>query len=205
MCIRDRIRELIGSPIGRPPLRELARGCKETAIIFDDLTRPTPVSRVLPFVLEELAAAGIGDDQIRFIAALGAHGAHTRIDFEKKLGPEVLRRFRVYNHNPYENCTDMGTTGRGTPVSINSEAAACDLMLAIGSILPHPFMGFGGGGKIVFPGIASMESIQANHMLAAIQLLGAGLSPVDGLGPVSYTHLQADIIRPCIVYFFVRS
>ena len=82
----DQIRELIGSPIGSPPLRKLARGCKEIAIIFDDLTRPTPVSRVLPFVLEELSAAGIEDGQIRFIAALGAHGAHDRIDFEKKLG-----------------------------------------------------------------------------------------------------------------------
>jgi nickel-dependent lactate racemase len=189
----DQIRELIGSPIGSPPLRKLARGCKEIAIIFDDLTRPTPVSRVLPFVLEELSAAGIEDEQIRLIAALGAHGAHTRIDFEKKLGPEVLRRFRVYNHNPYENCTDMGTTERGTPVSINSEAAACDLMVAIGSILPHPFMGFGGGGKIVFPGIASMDSIQANHMLAGIQLLGAGLSPVDGLGRFDDNEARLDV------------
>ena len=189
----DQIRELIGNPIGSPPLRELARGRREIAVIFDDLTRPTPASRVLPLVLEELAAAGIEDEQVRFIAALGAHGAHTRLDFEKKLGPEVLRRFRVYNHNPYENCTQVGTTGRGTPVSINSEAVACDLILAIGSILPHPFMGFGGGGKIVFPGIASMESIQANHMLAAIQLLGAGLSPVDGLGRFDGNEARLDV------------
>ncbi len=178
----DQIRETIANPTGCAPLREMAAGRKEAVIIFDDISRPTPVAKIVPHILEELNAAGFDEARIRFIAALGAHGAHTRLDFEKKLGPDVIRRYRVYNHNPYENCTEVGTTSRGTPVSINSEAAACDLKIAVGSILPHPFMGFGGGGKIVLPGIASMDSIQANHMLAGIILLGSGMSPVDGLG-----------------------
>lgn len=176
------IGDAVRNPKGCPPLRELARGRKEAVIIFDDLSRPTPVAAIVPHILEELHGAGLEDNQVRFIAALGAHGAHTRLDFEKKLGAGVISRYRVYNHNPYENCTEIGTTSRGTKVSINSEAANCDLKVAVGCILPHPFMGFGGGGKIILPGIASMDSIHANHMLAGIQLLGQGLSPVDGLG-----------------------
>lgn len=187
------IKQVITHPVGCPPLRELAHGRRSVAIIFDDITRPTPAARLIPFILEELAAAGIGDEQIRFIAALGAHGAHTRLDFEKKLGAEVIRRFPVYNHNPYENCSEVGVTKRGTTVSINSEVAGCDLKIAVGSILPHPFMGFGGGGKMIMPGIAAMDSIHANHMIAGMQLLGAGLSPVDGLGWFDDNPAQADV------------
>jgi nickel-dependent lactate racemase len=150
-------------PIGSKPLRELAKGKKEVAILFDDLARPTPVSEILPFLLQELERAGISDQQIRFIAALGAHGAHTANDFRKKLGQEVLDRFPVYNHHPFNYCTYLGKTSRGTPVSINREVMACDLKIGIGSIVPHAFSGFGGGGKIILPGVSHIDSITYNH------------------------------------------
>ena len=46
------------APVG-PRLRELARGRRRPLIIVDDLTRPTPVDRLLPQVLAELRSAGI--------------------------------------------------------------------------------------------------------------------------------------------------
>jgi len=98
-------------------------------------------------------------------AATGAHGAHTFQDFQKKLGSEILDKFPVYNHNVYENCTYVGQTSLGTKLSINSEVMSCDLKIGIGSTVPHPQTGFGGGGKIVLPGIASIESIEAFHLL----------------------------------------
>ena len=134
-------------PIGTAPISELARGKKEVVILFDDLARPTPVSEIVPFVLRELERAGISDRQVRFIAALGAHGAHTANDFRKKLGEEVLDRFPVYNHHPFDFCTYLGKTSRGTPLSINKEVMACDLKIGIGSIVPHAFSGFRGRGK----------------------------------------------------------
>ena len=82
----DKIRAAINSPLGSPPIRELARGKKEVVIIFDDMSRVTRVAEIVPSVLEELAAAGIADSQVRFIAALGTHGAMNRLDFVKKLG-----------------------------------------------------------------------------------------------------------------------
>ena len=85
----DQIREAVtDNLIGIPPIRELARGKKEVVIIFDDMTRVTRVAEIVPFVLKELAAAGIPDSHIRFIAALGCHGAMNRLDFVKKLGEE---------------------------------------------------------------------------------------------------------------------
>ncbi len=58
----DEIRAAITSPVGMPPLKELARGKKEVVILFDDLTRSTRVHEIVPFILEELAEAGITDD-----------------------------------------------------------------------------------------------------------------------------------------------
>lgn len=156
------IRKAFANPIGTRTIKELAKGKKEVAILFDDMSRPTPTAVLIPYVLEELAAAGIADDNIRFIAAIGAHGTMNGIDFRKKLGDEIMGRFLVYNHNPYENCTPLGVSRHGTPISVNSEFMACDLKIGIGCLVPHPY-GFGGGSKIILPGVASMETIASNH------------------------------------------
>jgi nickel-dependent lactate racemase len=151
------------NPIGSKCIQELAKARKEVAVLFDDMARPTPVSEIVPYVLRELEKGGISDEQIRFIAALGAHGAQTANDFRKKLGQEILDRFPVYNHHPFDHCTYLGKTSRGTPVSINREVMACDLKIGIGCIVPHSFSGFGGGGKIILPGVAHIDSISYNH------------------------------------------
>ena len=182
----DGIRKAFRIPIGTRTIKELAKGKREVAILFDDMSRATPSAVMIPYVLEELAAAGIADDNIRFIAAIGAHGSMNGIDFRKKLGDEVMGRFLVYNHNPYENCTPLGTSSQGIPISINSEVMSCDLKIGIGSIVPHPFTGFGGGGKIILPGVASMETIDANHTRL-------GLSPTIGIGKYEGNILKQDV------------
>jgi nickel-dependent lactate racemase len=159
----EQIKEAVGKPIGMAPLREYARGRKEVVIIFDDMTRVTRTAEIVPHVLEELTAAGIEDRQVRFIGACGCHGAMTRADFEKKLGEETLKRCPVYNHAPYDNCVYAGTTKRGTKLYINAEVMKCDLKIGIGSIVPHIMAGFGGGGKLVLPGVASYDTIVAFH------------------------------------------
>jgi lactate racemase len=172
------------TPIGSKPISELASGKKEVVILFDDLARPTPAYEIVPIVLRELEKAGISDHQIRFIAALGAHGAHTANEFRKKLGEEVLDRFPVYNHHPFDFCTYLGKTSRGTPVSINKEVMACDLKIGIGSIVPHPFSGFGGGGKILLPGVAHIDSIAYNHGTLLKNHPGSvGLGRIEGNVP----------------------
>lgn len=159
----EAIRAAITSPIGMPPLRETARGKKEVVILFDDMTRSTRTSRIVPYVLEELAEAGITDDRIRFIAAVANHQALDRASLAKKLGEDIVARFPVYNHCPFLNCTEVGTTSYGTKAFINSEVMHCDLKIAIGSILPHVQYGFSGGSKMVIPGVASYETVVAHH------------------------------------------
>ena len=151
------------NPIGTEPLRELARGSKEVAIIFDDFTRITPVGEIALHILDELHAAGVVDDQVRFICALGAHGAHDMNMLRKKLGDDIVRNYPVYNHNCYENCTQVGVTSQGTPIKLNNEYLDCDLRIGIGGISPHVQTGFGGGGKIILPGISHIDAITYFH------------------------------------------
>jgi len=185
-------REAFANPIGTKPIRDLARGKSEVVILFDDMSRATRVAEIVPYVLEELEAAGIKDDSIRFIAALGTHGALTRIDFVKKLGEAVLGRFPVYNHNPYENCTFLGNTSRGTPVEINSEFMGCDLKIGIGCIVPHPLTGFSGGGKIILPGVASMDTIAYNHGTLTAEAMGRGEDIGTWIGKYEENMLRLD-------------
>jgi nickel-dependent lactate racemase len=169
--------QAFANPIGTQRIRDLARGKAEVAILFDDITRPTRTYEILPYVLRELEEAGISDAQIRLIAAMGSHGAHDNHALRKKLGQETLERFLVFNHNPWENCTPVGTTSHGTPLAVNREVMSCDLKIGIGCILPHPQVGFGGGGKLILPGVAHIDSIEHFHvkvMASAPQTTGMG-------------------------------
>ncbi len=180
------IRKAVSGPIGMPPLREYARGKKEVVIIFDDMARVTRVAEIVPHVLEELAAAGIKDSQIRFIAACGCHQAMTRIDFAKKLGEDVMKRFPVYNHAPYGKNIYAGTTSSGIKVHINAEVMKCDLKIGIGSIVPHIMAGFGGGSKIVLPGVAAFGAIAAMHTPQVSSETGGVKDTITGMG--KYKH-----------------
>ena len=186
------IRAALNNPIGTKPLSELAKGKKEVVIIFDDQSRITRTAEIVPYVLKALAEADIKDKNIRFVCALGCHGAQTRVDFVKKLGEDVLTRFPVYNHNPFANCVSVGKTKTyGTEVSINAEVMKCDLKIAIGMVVPHPMSGFGGGGKIILPGVSSFATIQHNHhrTFQDIPLMGKKM----GIGSFEENPMQLDI------------
>ena len=189
----EEIENAIARPIGTVPLRELARGKNEVVIIFDDMTRVTRVGEIVPFLLKELGEAGIPEDKIRFVCALGCHGALNRIDFIKKLGEEVVARFPVYNHNPFDRCTYAGTTKTyGTKLSVNSEVMKCDLKIAIGLVAPHPATGFGGGGKIILPGVASFETAKHNHLSAMKDAFSHQENPVIGMGIFDKNPMRLD-------------
>jgi nickel-dependent lactate racemase len=151
------------------------------------------VAEIVPHVLAELAAAGIADTQIRFIGACGCHGAMHRLDFARKLGEDIMTRFPVYNHNPFANCVYAGTTARGTRVCINAEVMKCDLKLGIGSVVPHIMAGFGGGGKILLPGVAAYETIAALHAPPVSSGESGLQDTVSGMGVLESNPRRRDI------------
>ena len=159
----DEMRAALANPIGSPRLGEMAKGKNKVCILFDDIPKPTPASRIMPFVLEELHGGGISDEQIRFVCAPGTHRPLVHFEFVAKLGQEIVDRYPVYNHTIWENVVHVGTTARGTPVFVNREYSSCDLKVAVGGIIPHLSAGFAGGGKLVMPGICGIDTIAHHH------------------------------------------
>lgn len=159
----EEIRNRIMDPIEGPSLEELAKGRKQAVIVFDDMTRPTPVKDAAPYVLEALHRAGMKKDQIRFIWALGTHGTYDMINARKKLGDEIVENYAVYNHDPFQNTVRVGRTPTGVELWFNREFMACDLKIGIGCITAHVHVGFGGGAKIILPGVAGIETINQFH------------------------------------------
>ncbi|MCK5669965.1 DUF2088 domain-containing protein, partial [Candidatus Bathyarchaeota archaeon] len=176
----EQIKAAIASPLGQKPLAKLAEKAEEVVIIFDDMTRPTKTFQYTPFILETLHKAGIPEDNIRFIIAPGTHGTYGRRDFVKKLGDEIVSNYAVYNHNPYDIIDYLGKTEMGTPVWVNSEVMACDLKIGVGTVLFHRLTGLSGGGKMISPGVAGMETIKYNH--GDIGGFGPGLTPCKTTG-----------------------
>jgi lactate racemase len=158
------IAESVQKPHGTKRLRELAHGKRQVVIMFDDVARPSSPARVIPPLLGELHEAGIQDRQIRFVAAYGTHTPMRREDFLRKLGEDTVARFPIYSHNPYENLVNIGKTSRGIPILINREVMECDLKIGVGTLTSHSGAGFSGGAKIIFPGVAGMDSIFKHHV-----------------------------------------
>lgn len=159
----QQIEERVNNPVDGPKLAELARGKKEAVIVFDDMTRPTPIKDIVPYVLQALHQAGMKKEQIRFIWALGSHGTYDIIAARKKLGDEIVENYFVYNHDAFQNTLQAGKTPGGIELWFNREFMACDLKIGIGCITPHVHVGFGGGAKIILPGVAGIESINQFH------------------------------------------
>ena len=159
----SQIREKIHHPIEGPTLEEMAKGKKQAVIVFDDMTRPTPVKEIAPHILESLHRAGMKKEQIRFIWALGSHGVYDMINARKKLGNEIVENYTVYNHDPFQNTVRVGRTPTGVELWFNREFMNCDLKIGIGCITPHVHVGFGGGAKIILPGVAGIETINQFH------------------------------------------
>ena len=157
------IRERIEHPLAGPALEDLARGKKQAVIVFDDMTRPTPVKDIAPTILEILHRAGMKKDQIRFIWALGTHAAYDMLHARKKLGDEIVENYAVYNHDPFQNTVRVGRTPTGVELWFNREFMACDLKVGLGCITPHVHVGYGGGAKIALPGVAGIETINQFH------------------------------------------
>ncbi len=188
------IREALSNPLGSERIGSLAAKREEAAIIFDDMTRPTRTYEIVPFILEELKKGGISDDHIRFVDALGCHGANNRPDFVKKLGEDVVERFPVYNHNPFHNLTDIGETSRGTPVQVNAEVMECDLKIGVGCVVPHPSAGYGGGAKIILPGVVSLDTTYHNHgVVGRVKPGSTSLHPTVGWGKVEQNVMRLDM------------
>jgi len=162
------IERALSHPINQEPIENRVKPNDRVLLVSDDNTRATPVDRMIPPLLRRLNAAGIPDGRIACIMALGTHRYMTDAEMKVKVGPDVFRRIRVFNHewrNP-KALIDLGASARGTPLQVNRAVAEADVVIGLGAIVPHHIPGFSGSSKIIQPGICGAGTTAETHMLS---------------------------------------
>ncbi|MEP7028332.1 MAG: lactate racemase domain-containing protein [Candidatus Eisenbacteria bacterium] len=141
-------------------------------VVLPDRTRAFPIEPVLPVLLRALLARGARPVHLTVAIASGSHvPGEADVARLGSLPPEV----RLLRHNPDGPSTSLGTTARGTEVRVHPALVETDTVLALGGLAFHYFAGFGGGGKMLFPGLGERRSIASNHRLTLGD--GPGLAP----------------------------
>jgi lactate racemase len=162
---QQQIAATLDKPIGAKPLRELAAGKRRVVVTFDDLTRPTPTYTVMPWVIGELKAAGVADENILLLAAYGSHRSMTLTEIQSKLGKDIAGRFAWLNHNVFDNVKEVGTSSFKNRIRLNQTFLAADLKVCVSGVKAHEQAGVSGGAKAILPGLASIDTIEYNHQV----------------------------------------
>jgi nickel-dependent lactate racemase len=191
----EKIREAVMNPIGTKRLSEIAkerfgkpgkRGgpYNRVTIIADSYNRPTKHFLLFPPILEELQKAGIKDEDIFIVEGCGVHRGASPDEWERKWGKEFRARFkdRMFSHSApppeYEKFQSpvkfLGLTKHNCPVCINTYAAESDVLIVLGQISMNAFYAYGGGAKMILPGITSYEGIVLSHGLTPPGTRGGG-------------------------------
>lgn len=159
----DALRAALRNPMNTLPLHEIVKPDDTVAIIFSDITRPTPNHLILPVILAELSHVPAGS--ITLCNALGTHRPNTHEELAKMLGDAVVQRYRIEQNQSDNPATQvfLGTSSFGHDIWINRAYMEADVKILTGFIEPHFFAGFSGGGKAVMPGMAGQQTVFGNH------------------------------------------
>ncbi|MGE4318862.1 MAG: nickel-dependent lactate racemase [Deferribacterales bacterium] len=161
------IERLTGDAVMSYPLRETIEDGENILIVLPDATRRSGAEQVLP---EILSIAEEFKKTVRFIIAVGTHRQPDEAELKEIMTPEIYEKYKhaVLTHDceDYSSMDFYGITKRKTTVLFNKAYREHDTIITIGSVSYHYFAGYGGGRKLIFPGLASEKSISANHKLA---------------------------------------
>jgi nickel-dependent lactate racemase len=170
------IEQSLARPIDVPSLSEMVSPGETVAVLLDDHTRTTPAAMILPHILRELVHGGVRSQDITILITHGTHRLSREDEVRHKVGPEVYGRYRIEQHQSTDegNLVYVGMTSRGTPVWINRLVVDADRRIGIGHVGPSPFSGYSGGNKLVLPGVAGLDTINANHSLVPLSFRRPG-------------------------------
>jgi nickel-dependent lactate racemase len=176
------LREVLQAPTGTPPLRQLAYRKRTACIVICDVTRPVPNALILRPVLETLESVGIARQDILILIATGLHRPNEGDELVEIVGAEIAGNYRIENHHGQvlAEHTYLGDSPRGVPVWIDSRYTAAELKITVGLIEPHLMAGYSGGRKLICPGIAALETIQAWHSPRFLEHPRADCGILDG-------------------------
>ena len=199
------------------PLDDFRR--KRVLVLVPDLTRTAPLPLLVDALWDRLSAVVRGLDML---VALGTHPPLSEAQIGRLLGIEGERRAKfsrvqVFNHD-WNNDAALVTLGTLTstetrelsqgllslevPVRINARVRDYDVLLVLGPVFPHEVVGFSGGNKYFFPGIAGPELLNFFHWLGALitneKIIGVAETPVRRVVDRAATLIPVE--RRCVAF-----
>lgn len=155
----------LDQPLAGPALVEMARGRGSVTVIAPDATRKASLPEVLPVVIKRLLRAGIDEGAITVLIANGTHPVVGPEAISSLVGP-LPGSIPVIEHDSRgSDLVCIGDLREELPLRVHPSVTECGLLITVGTVRHHYFAGFGGGPKMVFPGVGGYEEIQANHSL----------------------------------------
>jgi len=184
---------------------------KRVLFIIPDATRSMP----MPSMFRALHGAVHGRAaKMDYLIALGTHPAMPEDAINKMLGitpnerTGIFRDIGIFNHdwkNPemLAHIGDLtedklaeisgGLMRETVPVTINKRVLDYDLVCIVGPVFPHEVVGFSGGNKYFFPGVAGEELLNVFHWLGALitnpVINGAKYTPVRAVVDAAATMI----------------
>jgi nickel-dependent lactate racemase len=189
---------------------------KRVLVIIPDGTRTMPMPLMFS-LFQELMLPRLG--QLDFLVALGTHQPMSDAQLTKLVGQSVVAGkvgvINIYNHHWEDpaNFEQLGTIpaseiqelteglfAQDVPVALNRMILNYDHLIVCGPVFPHEVVGFSGGNKYFFPGIAGPDIINFTHWLGAVitnvRIIGAGYTPVRAV--IDRAAGFIDLPRTCI-------
>jgi lactate racemase len=183
-----------GPGVGRTEIEDFCRRTfadravdgKRLLFVVPDATRTCPVGDLFRILHDQLGSRAAAMD---FLVALGTHPAmsddsilrHFGINRSDREGR--FSRVGIFNHE-WKNPDALRTVGvihggelaalsegridRDVPVTVNRRLFDYDLVTVVGPVFPHEVVGFSGGNKYFFPGVAGADIIDTFHWLGAL-------------------------------------
>jgi nickel-dependent lactate racemase len=176
--VEDAVWKAMNHPLDAAPFSQLVHKGDKVIILVDNFARATPAYALLPAILCFLQSVGA---TAKIIIASGALWEMNAAQLEAKVGRQILDSGIEIIQNQArrpENYKFVGITRLGTPLWVHKEFLAADVRLGIG-LTQANLWGYGGGGKIVLPGVCSYETIEWNHRLSTAAGSSFGVMP-DG-------------------------
>ncbi|MGE5581132.1 MAG: lactate racemase domain-containing protein [Bacillota bacterium] len=139
-------------------------GSGRVVLILEDPSRPSKTGPVVEEICGAVQELRGEDRDFEVVIAAGAHYNIQGSALQKKTG---RLNCPVTIHNSVDNLglLRIGTSKSGIPLYFNKKVVTADFRLSISTMNLHPLAGLSAGGKILLPGVAGLETIEAFHSL----------------------------------------
>ena len=165
LSVKNALIDILDHPTDCPALKNLVSAEDRIAIICDDHTRPTPIGGLLDSLLDLFLGLGISKRHIEVHVAYGLHPPMKKDELVSRFGKEIISSFSICHHDAHkkETLAFLGKTASETPVYVNRGVVDADFRIGIGNISLSKEAGYGGGAKVLMPGVCGAETIDGSH------------------------------------------